>query len=181
MLANRYAVVTSTIALVIAIGGGTAYAADLVTSRDILDGGVHRADLHADAVTSAKVADGSLTGRDLRAGSLPAGPAGATGPAGPAGPAGSAGTAGPGPTYAYVDRVVSIPFNPIRPVVLHELACPVGSHILAGYLVSITDPTAFSGEIGLPKEADGISVWVVGLRNDGIATGSATFRLICAT
>jgi hypothetical protein len=129
-----------------------------VTSRDILDGGVHRADLHAGAVTSAKVADGSLTGRDLRAGSLPAGPA-----------------------YAYVDRVVSIPFNPIRPVVLHELACPVGSHILAGYLVSITDPTAFSGEIGLPKEADGISVWVVGLRNDGIATGSATFRLICAT
>jgi hypothetical protein len=77
---NRYAVVTSTIALVIALSGGTAYAAGLITSSDIANGGVKRADLHKGAVNSGKVADGSLRKGDFKPGQLPTGP---TGPAGP--------------------------------------------------------------------------------------------------
>ena len=50
---DRYAAVTSTIALIIALGGGTAYAAGLVTSADIKDGGVKRVDLAKGAVNGA--------------------------------------------------------------------------------------------------------------------------------
>ena len=57
--ANRYATVTSTFALIIALGGGTAYAAELITSKDIKDGAVKRADIHKGAINSAKVADGT--------------------------------------------------------------------------------------------------------------------------
>ena len=49
---NRYAAVTSTMALVIALGGGTAYAAGLITSKDIKDGGVKRVDIAKGAINS---------------------------------------------------------------------------------------------------------------------------------
>ena len=64
---SRYAVITSTLALVIALGGGAAVAAGLITSKDIKDGGVKRVDLHSNAVNSKKVVDGSLSQRDLKA------------------------------------------------------------------------------------------------------------------
>ena len=69
---SRYASVVSTVALVIALGGGTAYAADLVTSKDIKDGAVKRVDIHRGAVNSAKVADGTLKTGDFKAGEPPA-------------------------------------------------------------------------------------------------------------
>lgn len=80
---SRYASVVSTVALVLALGGGTAYAATLVTSKDIKNGGVKRVDIHRGAVNSAKVADGTLKKRDFKASQLPAGPAGPAGPSGP--------------------------------------------------------------------------------------------------
>ena len=45
LTANRYATVTSTLALIIALGGGTAYAAELITSKGIKDGAVKRVDI----------------------------------------------------------------------------------------------------------------------------------------
>jgi hypothetical protein len=94
LTANRYASVVVGVALVVALGGGTAYAAGLVTSKDIKNGAVRRVDLHGGAVTSAKVKDGSLLKADFRAGQLPAGPAGPAGSAGATGATGPAGAKG---------------------------------------------------------------------------------------
>ncbi len=58
-----YANVTATLALVIALGTGSAYAANTIRSGDIVDGQVKRADLAASAVNSAKLTDNSVSGR----------------------------------------------------------------------------------------------------------------------
>jgi hypothetical protein len=97
---GRYANVTSTLALIVALGG-TAYAANTVRSSDIVNGQVKsvdigskqvkNADLGSNSVTSAKVKDGSLLKQDFGANQLPAGPQGPAGPAGPAGPQGPVG------------------------------------------------------------------------------------------
>lgn len=93
---GHYSTVASTVALVVALGGGAAYAAELIGSEDIQDGGVKRRDIARNAIDSKRVADGTLLGRDFKAGQLPAGapgpvgPQGATGPQGPAGPRGTA-------------------------------------------------------------------------------------------
>ena len=68
------------LALFVALGTGTAYAANQITSKDIArnavkakhikDGQVRGAELAAGAVTGAKLADGSVTATDLAADSL---------------------------------------------------------------------------------------------------------------
>jgi hypothetical protein len=60
-----YANVTSTVALVLALSGGVAYAANTIYSADIVDGQVKRVDIGAGAVNSGKVGDNSLTGIDI--------------------------------------------------------------------------------------------------------------------
>lgn len=87
-----YANVTSTMALVIVLGG-TSYAAVTLPKNS-----VGNKQLRPNAVTTEKVRDRSLLARDFKIGELAGGtqgPAGPTGPAGPAGPAGAAGPAGP--------------------------------------------------------------------------------------
>jgi hypothetical protein len=61
-----YANVCSTLALVIALSAGSAYAANTIRSGDIVDGQVKRADLAANAVSSTKIADNSVRATDLR-------------------------------------------------------------------------------------------------------------------
>ena len=61
---GRYATVTSTLALIVALGG-TAYAANTVRSVDIVDGAVRSVDIRNGAVATADVAAGSL-GRSPR-------------------------------------------------------------------------------------------------------------------
>ena len=78
---GRYANVTATMALVVALGG-TSYAA---------------IKLPRNSVTSKTVKDRSLLSKDFKRGQIPAGkagPAGAAGPAGPQGPQGFPGPAG---------------------------------------------------------------------------------------
>jgi hypothetical protein len=84
---GRYANVTATMALVLALGG-TSYAA---------------IKLPANSVTSKTVKDRSLLSKDFKRGQLPAGRTGAAGPAGPQGAQGPAGPAGPAvaPAAAY--------------------------------------------------------------------------------
>ena len=89
-----YANVVSTLALTIAVGGGSAYAAATIATSDIQSGAITNSKLANSAVTGAKVKNGSLTSSDFKSGSLPKGATGATGPAGPAGPAGATGPAG---------------------------------------------------------------------------------------
>jgi hypothetical protein len=91
---GRYANVTSTLALVVALGG-TSYAATAISSRDIRDGTIRAADLANSSVTSAKVKNGSLVRRDFRAGQIPKSAPGGTGAAGPRGARGPQGVAGP--------------------------------------------------------------------------------------
>lgn len=65
-----YANVVSTIALVAAIGGGTAYAATRIGTDNIRYRAVTSPKLALNAVTSGKVRNNSLTGADIRAKSL---------------------------------------------------------------------------------------------------------------
>jgi hypothetical protein len=100
-----YANVTATIALFIALGMGSAWAAghlgkDTVKSKQIKAGAVRGKELADDAVTSAKVENHSLLEEDFTSGQLPEGPEGPKGNAGPRGPQGPQGAQGiPGPTF----------------------------------------------------------------------------------
>jgi len=92
---GRYANVTATMALIVALGG-TSYAAitlprNSVGTKQLKPRAVARSDIRANAVTSAKVRNGSLLSKDFKAGQIPAGPAGPAGAPGPVGPAGPAG------------------------------------------------------------------------------------------
>lgn len=98
---GRYANVTATMALVVALGG-TGYAASTVRSKDIKNGDVRWQDLATGSVTSMKVRDGTLIAKDFKPGTLKQGPAG---PAGPAGTTGAAGAAGSARAYATVATV----------------------------------------------------------------------------
>jgi len=60
-----FANVCSALALSVALGTGTAYAADTIFSTDIVDGEVKTADLHANAVTSNKIKDGTIQAVDV--------------------------------------------------------------------------------------------------------------------
>jgi hypothetical protein len=83
-----YSNVAATLALVIAVGGGSAYAANTVFSSDIVDdqvysadvrndtltgGGLSAADLRAHSVGSSEVTNNALTTGDIRNDSLPGG------------------------------------------------------------------------------------------------------------
>jgi hypothetical protein len=68
-----YANVVATLALVLALGGGTVYAAtklgkNEVKSKNIAPGAVKGGDLHKDAVTGPKVKDGTIAAGDLAKG-----------------------------------------------------------------------------------------------------------------
>jgi hypothetical protein len=60
-----YANVVATLALVIAVGGGVAYAANTIFSTDIVNGEVKTADLDNGAVTTGKVRNGQVGVVDL--------------------------------------------------------------------------------------------------------------------
>lgn len=103
---GRYANVTATLALMIALGG-TSYAAitlpkNSVGTKQIRNNAVTGAKIRANAVTSSKVKDHSLLAKDFKAGQLPAGPQGPQGVQGPKGDKGDTGAPGTARAYAYV-------------------------------------------------------------------------------
>jgi hypothetical protein len=82
-----YANVVATLALMIAISGGTAYAAShLITGKQIAKGTISATNIKKHSLTSAVFKKGTLT-RGAKGATGPAGAAGAAGPAGPAGTA----------------------------------------------------------------------------------------------
>lgn len=96
-----YANVVATLALVLALGGGTVYAAsklgkNSVTSKSIKNGAVKGPDIAKNAVTGKKVKDGTIEAGDLAAGVIPQLQADVTGSAA-AGPVGGLTTATPSP------------------------------------------------------------------------------------
>jgi hypothetical protein len=164
-----YANVVATLALIVALGIGTAWAGthlskNSVKSKQIKDGAVQNMDLAADAVTSEKVKDGSLLGADFAAGQLPAG---ATGPQGPQGEQGLQGIQGPaGPTLGVsygatppAAEYLSLSFERV------EIDMPVGGRLFA---------TANSQSLGTVCNPSGNAD--IGLYVDGSSAspGSAT-------
>ena len=65
-----FANVCSALALLIALGTGTAYAANTISSDDIIDGQVKTVDLGDAAVTSEKVADGAIGQAKIASGAV---------------------------------------------------------------------------------------------------------------
>ena len=65
-----YANVVSTIALALAIGGGTAYAATKIGTKDIRYHAVTGSKVASNAVTASKVKNSALSGADIRDSSL---------------------------------------------------------------------------------------------------------------
>ena len=98
----RYANVTATLALFVALGG-TSYAAATISGSDVRNGSLTGSDIKNESLKSRDVDNGSLTNRDLKngsllaadfkAGQLPAGPQGLPGPQGPQGIQGPQGPA----------------------------------------------------------------------------------------
>jgi hypothetical protein len=139
----RYADVTATLALVIALGGGGAYAADRIGGHDVRNNSLTSADIRDNTVSSRDVRNRSLRAKDFRRGLLTggtgrAGPAGPVGPAGPMGPVGRTGPAGPaGPADDNVHlgafQVVNAT-SPSNSAVSKSAvaACPEGKFVLGG-------------------------------------------------
>jgi hypothetical protein len=130
---GRYAAVTSTLALIVALSGAS-YAAIVVTGGQIKDDTVTTRDIKDQTI---KTKDMSSAARDALKGS--AGPAGLAGPAGPAGPSGPAGPAGPsGPPGAAggtgPSKVYSVAVNnftwmiPGSPQQVATLSVPAGTY-----------------------------------------------------
>jgi hypothetical protein len=100
-----YANVVATLALIIAIGGGSAFAASrLITGDQIAKG----------TITASNIKKSTLTSGLFKKGMLKKGPRGSTGPAGPAGPAGAPGAPGAaGSAIAYGDIQINGTGNPV--------------------------------------------------------------------
>ena len=125
---GRYANVTATMALVVALGG-SAYAANTIRSRDIKNGEVKRVDLANDAVTSGKVKNGALLRKDFKSGQIPAGPRGATGATGPKG------DTGPSDAFQAFRNTISPPPLPdAATTTLVTLPLPAGKYVVLGKL-----------------------------------------------
>lgn len=65
-----YANVCATLALTIAVGGGTAWAATVIYSGNIADGTVRSRDIHDRAVAGIDIALGEVTGNNIKNGSI---------------------------------------------------------------------------------------------------------------
>lgn len=102
------------------VGGGTATASKLITSKDIKNGTIRSADIKAGAIKTTDMGKGEVTlnrlskgTRDLIGKSGQQGPKGDPGSPGPAGPQGSAGPAGPaGPPGPKGDKGDTGPAGP---------------------------------------------------------------------
>jgi hypothetical protein len=100
-----YANAASSLALLLVVGGGSAYAASQIGTKEIDDGSVRSVDVRDNdlrgkdvrngALTGADIGDGSLRSQDFGEDQLPTGPQGPAGPRGDSGPAGATGAGGP--------------------------------------------------------------------------------------
>jgi hypothetical protein len=178
----KYANVTATLALFVALGG-TSYAAATISSSDVQNGSLRSVDIRNESLKSQDVDNGSLTGSDLKNGSikssdvdnasllaadfkpgeLPAGPAGPQGPQGVQGPQGIQGP--PGATNVVTRRANRLVANNGFENV--QVDCQSGETVVGGgagiTAAFTTDAAIFTNE---PREADGTEP-----ENGEVATG----------
>jgi hypothetical protein len=168
----RYADITATIALVVALGG-TSYAVTALPRNS-----VGTAQLQAHAVTKGKLAAGVVT----RGPAGPTGRTGSQGTAGPAGPYGSPGPQGPaGPAGGPLDanRVVHVP-GPIIAIQagaqfinVASPCAPGGIALGGGYTVGGTVQVTSS------IASDFQQGWQITVANPGMAAGTAQAFSLC--
>jgi hypothetical protein len=167
--AGRYANVTSTMALVVALAG-TSYAA---------------IKLPANSVTSKTVKDRTLLKKDFKPGQLPAGktgpkgdggPAGATGTSGPPGPAGGQGGQGPaGPgsgTEARSQAVAAVnyPVSPGAPQAVGSIALGPGKWLVTAKTIATNASPTIEGHVACELK---IGATVADTLGDGLDNGAA--------
>lgn len=144
-----YANVTSTLALLIALGG-TSYAAATITGKDVKDGSLTGKDIKNNSLTGKDIKNGSLRAADFKAGELPAGPPGIQGPPGPQGAPGATNTMiRPGPS-------VNVPANDFR---YAYAECLAGEVVTGGGWF----PSNFNTNVSM-SWPDRLTRWGVGVR-----------------
>jgi hypothetical protein len=171
---GRYANVTATLALIVALGG-TSYAAinlpaNSVGSRQLKKRAVTNSKLRANAVTSGTVRNGSLRANDFKPGQIPAGPAGP-----------------PGATNI-VRRLAPSPVVAPGAVGAALATCGPGEHVITGGLEGegvVFTPNTFAVEESFPRTTSTPAgavptAWYVEARNN--ASGSSQFLafVVCA-
>jgi len=168
---GRYANVTATLALIIALGG-TSYAAivlpaNSVGSKQLKKRAVTNSKLRPNAVTSATVRNGSLRARDFKAGQLP------TGQAGPAGPAGA--------TNIVSRRVPSLPVA-AGALGAVKMACNPGERAITAGLQSDGDVlNIFAITESFPITTGDVPTgWFLEARNTASASDRFVAFLVCA-
>jgi hypothetical protein len=123
LTSGRYAAVTSTLALVVALGG-TSYAAVKITGNDIKDG----------TVTTADVKDHNLKLKDFSSSATHGltGPKGAKGAKGDPGGKGDTGLTGPSDAYAVPSANSTLTGLGPTATVLGAVVLPAGSYVASG-------------------------------------------------
>lgn len=169
---GRYANVTATLALVIALGGTSWAAVNLparsVGSKQLKNGAVTNSKLRPNAVTSGKVKNGSLRAQDFKAGQLPAGP--------------------PGPAGAtnVVRRTAASPAAAAGGISAITVPCAAGERALTGGVQSDRDPLNIftlteSFPITVQSPAGDVPVgWYVEARNTAGASAQFLGFVVCA-
>jgi hypothetical protein len=161
---NRWPVVLSSAALLIAVFGSTPVGEAALNA--LPRNSVGPVQLKNDAVTSVKVRNGSLLAADFRLGQLPQGPQGAQGPAGPVGPAGPAGPQGPAGATGLQTVFTTSPVDSTSTRTL-TAACPSGKVAIGG------------GVSATPVNTPGVAITTSYLANPTTWTASA--REVVAT
>jgi hypothetical protein len=172
-LRPKYASVTATLALFVALSGG-AYAAgalpvNSVGSRQIKKNAVERGKIKTNAVDGSKVLDGSLTGDDVKESSLAQVPAAAF-----ADKAIHADAAAAIDKASYKTATASVP--PMSSGIGTTAACEAGQHVLGGG-VRVDDPVNAYIVDGYPDA--GNTAWTGRVGNGSGAAVGFTVYAIC--
>jgi hypothetical protein len=156
---GRYANVTATMALVLALGG-TSYAA---------------IKLPANSVTTKTVKDRSLLSKDFKRGQIPAGKQGAAGPAGPQGVPGAAGAAGAA-AGAYKATQAGPAFTPNASQPVDSLGLPGGGNWVVTVKFIATN-TGADGSISCSLQIDGVVKDTLGASGTDFGAGGSAHTL----
>jgi hypothetical protein len=188
----KYANVTATLALFVALGG-TSYAAATISGSDVQNGSLTGSDVRNESLKSRDVDNGSLTGSDLKNGSLRAAdfksgdlPAGPQGPQGPQGVQGVQGP--PGATNVVARRTNAVvPANGSETAVASclpgERAVGGGAGITAAFTqeaaIFRNEPREEDGS--LPEDGEVATKWgAVGV-NDTVIPQVMNVHVLCAS
>ena len=190
---SRYANVTSTLALAIALGG-TSYAAIKLPANS-----VGTKQIKSAAVTSAKVKNRSLKAVDFKLGEIPRGEqglagangaAGAPGPIGVQGPVGETGAIGPSATYERIMPAYYLPIGTSNTAMAVLPNLPAGSYFvdaLAGlfgnsggnYLAC--DILANDASIEYVQATPHVAEYQIVLQGSVESSSPLTLKLVCNT